>query len=327
MQRRAFVAAGLAGLIVPAATHGQSQQKNFRVAHLGGGGRTPDGGPPASLREGLRELGYVEGRNIAYEARYAEGRPERLPELAAELVRLKVDVFIAQESPAQFAAKQATSTIPIVTAPAAGDLVGTGMIASLARPGGNVTGLSDDSLPLSAKRMELLKEAVPKASVIAVLWNADDRGMTLRSQEIEKAARILKVDVQPIGVRTKEELVAALAELGRRQPGAVFVVADSLTVMNRKPIIEFLTNQRIPAMYELASFVNDGGLMAYGPDPAEMFRKAAVYVDRLLKGAKPADLPAELPTRYYLTLNQKAAEAMGLPIPPVLLLRADNIVK
>jgi putative ABC transport system substrate-binding protein len=327
MKRRTFVAAGFAGLTLVAAARGQAQQRTFRIGYLGGSGRTPDGGPPGALREGLRQLGYVEGKNTIYEARFAEGRPERLPEFAAELVRLKADVILAQGSPAQFAAKEATSTIPIVTAPAAGDLVGTGIIASLARPGGNVTGLSDDSVPLSAKRMELLKEAVPKASVIAVLWNADDRGMTLRSQELEKAARILKVEVRAIGVRNKEDLAAALSELGRRKPDAIFVVADALMFINRKLIIEFQTNERIPAMYEVANYVNEGGLMSYGPDPAEMFRKAADYVDRILRGSKPADLPAELPTRYYLALNQKAAEAMGLHFPPVLMLRADHVVK
>lgn len=327
MKRRTFVAAGFAGLIVASQVRGQAQPKVFRVGYVGGGGRPPDGGPPGALREGLRQLGYVEGRNIAYEARYGEGRLERLPELAAELVRLKVEVIVAQGSPSQFAAKQATSTIPIVTAPAAGDLVGTGIIASLARPGGNVTGLSDDSVPLSAKRMELLKEAVPKASVIAVLWNADDRGMTMRSQELERAARILKVEVHPIGVRSKEDLATALSGLGRRRPDAVFIVADALIGINRKLIIEFLSHERIPAMYEVANYVNDGGLMSYGPDPAEMFRKAADYVDRILKGAKPADLPAELPTRYYLTLNQKVAQAMDFHFPPVLLLRADHVIK
>jgi ABC-type uncharacterized transport system substrate-binding protein len=327
MKRRAFVTASLAGLVLPATTTALAQQKVFRVGLLGAGGRTSDGGPPAPLREGLRDLGYVEGKNVTYESRFAEGRPERLSAFAEELVRLKVDAIVAQGWMAQSAAKQATSVIPIVTAPAAGDLVGTGLITSLARPGGNLTGLSDDSVPLSAKRMELLKEAVPKAAVMAVLWNADDRGMTLRSQEIEKAARILKVDVRPISVRTPDDFAGAFSEMSRRRPDAVFVVADALTGMNRKSIIEFMTQQRIPAMYEFSSLVNDGGLMSYGPNPAEMFRKAAVYLDKIFKGAKPADLPAELPTRYYLTVNLKAAEAIGLTIPPVLLLRADHVVK
>jgi putative ABC transport system substrate-binding protein len=325
MKRRAFVTASFAGLVLP--VNAFAQQKVFRVGLLVAGGRTPDGGPPAPLRDGLRELGYVEGKNLAYETRFAESRPERLPAFAEELVRLKVDAIVAQGWMAQSAAKQATSVIPIVTAPAAGDLVGTGMITSLARPGGNLTGLSDDSVPLSAKRMELLKEAVPKAALMAVLWNADDRGMTLRSQEIEKAARILKVEVKAIGVRRSEDLAAAYSEISRIRPDAVFVVADALTTMNRKGIIEFMTQQRIPSMYEISSYVNDGGLMSYGPNPADMFRKAAVYLDKIFKGAKPANLPAELPTRYYLTVNLKAAEAIGLTIPPVLLLRADTVVK
>lgn len=275
----------------------------------------------------MRELGYVEGKNIAYEARFAEARFERLPELARDLVRLKVDAIVAQGGLAQFAAREATSTIPIVTAPVAGDLVATGLISSLARPGGNITGLSDDSLPLSAKRMELLKEAVPKAGSMVVLWNADDRGMTLRSRELEKAARILKLEVQPVGIRSAEDLQRALGDISNRRPDTMFVVADALTVVNRRQILEFAKTHRIPTMYEASAFVNDGGLMSYGPDLAEMLRKAAVYLDRIFKGAKPADLPAELPTRYYLTINLKAAEAIGLTIPPVLLLRADNVVK
>jgi ABC-type uncharacterized transport system substrate-binding protein len=313
--------------VLPVTTIALAQQKVFRVGLLVAGGRTPDGGPPAPLRDGLRDLGYVDGKNVTYETRFAEGRPERLPAFAEELVRLNVDAIVAQGWMAQYAAKRATSVIPIVTAPAAGDLVGTGLITSLARPGGNLTGLSDDSVPLSAKRMELLKEAVPKAALMAVLWNADDRGMTLRSQEIEKAARVLKVDVKAIGVRRAEDLATAFSEISRLRPDAVFVVADALTVMNRKAIIEFMTQQRIPSMYEVSSYVNDGGLMSYGPNPADMYRKAAVYLDKIFKGAKPADLPAELPTRYYLTVNLKAAEAIGLTIPPVLLLRADNVVK
>ena len=327
MKRRTFAVACFAGLTLPVATKAFGQQKIFRVGVLAAGGRTPDGGPPAPLRDGLRELGYVEAKNVTYETRFAEGKPERLPAFAEELVRLKVDAIVAQGWMAQFAAKQATSVIPIVGAPAAGDLVATGLITSLARPGGNLTGLSDDSLPLSAKRMELLKEAVPKAALMAVLWNADDRGMTLRSQEIEKAARILKVDVKAIGVRTAEDLPTAFSEISRHRPDAVFVVGDALTAMNRKSIIDFMTQQRIPAMYEFSSHVNDGGLLSYGPNPVEMTRKAAVYLDKIFKGAKPADLPAELPTRYYLTVNLKAAEAIGLTIPPVLLLRADSVVK
>jgi putative ABC transport system substrate-binding protein len=327
MKRRAFVAASLAGLVLPATTRSQTPQKVFRVGHLSAGGRTPDGAPPALLREGLRKLGYVEGRNISYEARFAEGKLERLPGLAAELVALKADAITVVGGPAAMAAKHATSSIPIIASVAGGDLVATGLIASAARPGGNVTGITDESVPLSAKRMEILKEAVPRAGTIAVLWNANDDAMTVRYREIEKAARILKVEVQAIGVRSPDDFAAVFAEMSRRRPDAIFLVADSLTGMNRKQVIEFAAAQRIPAMYEGSLFVQDGGLISYGPSPAESFQRTAAYLDRIFKGAKPADLPAEYPTRYYLTVNLKAAEAMGLTIPPVLLLRADNVVK
>jgi putative tryptophan/tyrosine transport system substrate-binding protein len=212
--RSALIAAVMLGMFcgsLPAAA--QTPQKVFRVGHRAAGGRTPDGAPPGALREGVRGLGYVEGQNVVYEARFAEGKMERLPDLAAELVRLKADVIVAQGGQATVAAKQATSTIPIVMVPAAGDAVVVGWIASLARPGGNVTGLSDESVQLSAKRMEILKEAVPKASVIAIaiLWNANDQGMTLRYREIEKAARILNVEVQALSVRAPDDFAIAFS--------------------------------------------------------------------------------------------------------------------
>ena len=278
----------------------QPSQKVFRVALLSGAGRTPDGAPPGLLREAMRQLGYIQGQNVAYEARFAEGDAERLPALATELVGLKVDVIATLGGPAAIAAKQATSTIPIVMARAAGDAVAAGLIASLARPGGNVTGLTDESVQLSAKRMELLKEAVPKAAVIAVLWNANDQGMTLRYQEIERAARILKVDVQALGVRRPEDFAEAFAAMTRRRPDAMFLVADPLTTMN-------------------------GGLMSYGSNIEDDFRRAAFYIDRILKGTKPANLPAEQPTRHYLTINAKTAAILGLTLPPALLFRADQL--
>jgi putative ABC transport system substrate-binding protein len=314
-------------LAAPLLAVAQPSQKVFRVGHLGAGARTPDGAPPGPLREGLRGLGYVEGRNVAYEARFAESKMERLPEMAADLVRLKVDVIVAQGWRSAMAAKQATSTIPIVMAPAAGDAVASGLIGSLARPGGNLTGLTDESVQLSAKRMELLKEAVPKAALIAIVWNSDDLGMTLRYRGIEEAARILKVEVLPLGVREPADFAAAFSTMTRRRPDALFLVADALTTMNRNQFIEFAATQRIPAMYEQGIYVRDGGLMAYGPNPEDGFRRAADYVDRILRGAKPAELPAEQPTRYYLGLNLKAAAALGLTIPPALLYRADQVVQ
>jgi putative ABC transport system substrate-binding protein len=301
--------------------------RTFTVGHLAIGPRTADGAPPAALRDGLRELGYVEGRNVAYEARFGEGKTERLPALAAELVRLKVDVIVAQGGPAVRAAKDATASIPIVVAPATGDLVAVGLIASLPRPGGNVTGLTDESVQLSAKRMEILKDAVPKASHIAVLWNENDRGMTLRYHEIEKAARILRLEVQAFGVRGPDDFPTVFATMTRRRPDALFLVADGLTITNRKQVIDFAATHRIPAMYEASLNVRDGGLMSYGPDQAEGFQRAARYVDRILKGASPSDLPAEQPTRYYLSVNLSTAAALGLTIPPSLLLRADEVLR
>jgi putative ABC transport system substrate-binding protein len=237
----------------------QPAPKVFRVGYLAIGGRTPDGAPPAPFRETLRALGYTEAKNVAYEARSAEGAAERLPGLAAELVQLKVDVIATNGRPATLAAKKATATIPIVMAVPAGDAVATGLIASLSRPGANVTGLSDESIQLSGKRMQLLKEAVPKAARIAVLWNANDQGMNLRYREIEKAARTLGVEVQALGVREPSDFATAFSAMTSRRPDAMFLVADGLTTMNRERFVEFAATQRIPAMYEWNFIVREGG--------------------------------------------------------------------
>ena len=321
----ASVAVGILSLPFLAAS--QPAQKVFLIGHLAGGGRTPDGAPPGPLRESLRGLGYVEGQNIAYQARFADAKAERLPDLAAELIRLKIDVLVTQGGLATAAAKQATSTIPIVMALASGDAVATGLIASLARPGRNITGLTDESVLLSAKRMELLKEAVPKAARIAVLWNENDQGMTLRYREIEKAARLLQVEVQALGVREPDDFDAAFSKMARQRPDAMFLVADALTNVNRKRFIEFAATQRIPAMYETDLLVRDGGLMSYGPRIEDSFRQAALYVDRILKGAKPADLPAQQPTTYNLAVNLKTAATLGLTIPPSLLVRTNDLIQ
>jgi putative ABC transport system substrate-binding protein len=321
----AIVSISLLWLALPAVA--QSVTKVYRVAILASGSRTPDGGPPRPLREALRALGYVEGRNIAFEARFAEAKFERLPEYAAELVGLKPDLIVVQGGAATEAARQATSTIPIVMAPAAGDAVEIGWIRTLARPGANITGLSDETIQLSSKRMELLKEAVPKAALIAILWNAGDRGMTLRYREIEKAARALQVEVLALGIRGPDDLPATFDALAHRKPDAIFLVSDALTNMNRKKFIDFAAAQRIPTMYEFSYYVREGGLMSYGANSEEEFREAAHYVDRILKGAKPLDLPAAQPTRYYLTVNRKTAAALGLTIPPSLQIRIDEIVE
>jgi putative ABC transport system substrate-binding protein len=312
---------------VPLLVAAQPAQKVFRVGQLVAGGRTADGGPPRPYRDTLRELGYVEGQNIVYETRFAEGRVERLPDLVAELIRLKVDVLVTQGGAATAAAKQATATIPIVMAPASGDAVAVGFIASLARPGQNITGLTDESVQLSAKRMELLKETVPKAARIAVFWNANDQGMTLRYREIEKAARILHVEVQAHGVHGPEDFDTAFSAMTRQRPDAMFLVADAITTLHRKRFIEFAATQRIPAMYEISVHVRDGGLMSYGPNFDDSFRQAAVYVDRILKGAKPADLPVQQPAKFELAVNLKTAKTLGLDVPLILQQRADEVIE
>ena len=327
LRRLALVGAMLSLLVAPGLLIAQTPPKIFRVGYLAAGGRTPDAGPPRAFRETLSALGYVEGRSIAYEVRFAEGRLDQLPALAAEIVRLKVDVIATQGGLATVAAARATSSIPIVMALSGGDAVAIGLIASLARPGGNVTGMTDEVVQLSAKRMEILREAVPKATRIAVVWNRDDAGMTLRYREIEKSARAMNVDVHALGVREPGDFERAFVEMVRRRPDALFVVADALTNVNRKHLLEFAATQRIPAMYEAGFLVREGGLLSYGPSADDEFRRAAGYVDRILKGARPADLPAEQPTRYYLYLNLKTAAILGLTLPPSLLLRADQVIE
>ena len=327
MDRRSFIGTIAGGLLaVPLATEAQRPGKVWRIGLLSGGARPPDGAPPAALRQALRDLGYVEGTSINYVGRWAETRSDRLPGLATELVGLKVDMIVTLGGPSAEAARRATSTIPIIIT-GAGDAVGTGVIASLARPGGNVTGISEQATELSAKRLELLKEAMPRATRIAVLWNADDRAMTLRYREIEKAARVLGVTIQPLGVREPDDFDVAFSAMTREPPDAVYLVTDALTTLNRRRVIDFAAAHRVPAMYENGLVVRDGGLMSYGPDLADNLRRAAVYVDRILKGAKPGELPVEQPNRYYLLVNLKTAKALGLTIPQSLLLRADEVVQ
>lgn len=311
----------------PICSRAQVSQKLRHVGLLSAGPRPPKGAVPAALNEALQALGHIEGQVIAYEARYAEGKLDTLPALAAELVQRKVDVIVINGFRAALAAKQATANIPIVLANGAGDAVATGMVASLSRPGSNVTGRSEESAQLSAKRLEILKETLPKATKIAVLWNADDLAMTLRYREIEKAAQVLRVEVQALGVREPNDFQSAFTAMTRARPDAVFLVADVLTQLNRRHLIEYAAANRVPAMYEYGAIVRDGGLMSYGTTQEEGFRTAATYVDRILRGAKPAELPVQQPTRYYLTINLKTAATLGLPIPPSVLLRADEVVQ
>jgi putative ABC transport system substrate-binding protein len=327
MDRRTFIGSlACIPLARPLDAVAQQTGKVWRIGFLASGARPSDGAPPATLRQALQELGYSDAKNVTYVGRWAEARREGLPTLAAELVALKVDLIITFGSPAASAAKEASSTIPIVMA-LSGDPEGVGLVTSLARPGGNVTGVTDNATALSAKRLELLKEAVPTAARIAVLWNARDQAMTLRYREIDRAAHVLGVSVQPLGVREPDDFDHAFAAMDRERPDALFMVTDSLTNLNRKRVLDFAEMRRIPAMYEYAPLVRDGGLISYGPSFDDMFQRAAIYVDKILKGAKPSELPVEQPTRYYLVVNLKTAKALGLKIPQPLLLRADEVIQ
>jgi len=313
-------------LAAPLTAEGQQVGKSYHIGFLAGGARPADAEPPKALRDALQELGYVEGKTVRYTGRWAEAKLERLPKFAAELVQLKVDLIVTIGGPASEAAARATATIPIVTA-GAGDVVGTGLVASLARPGGNLTGITDQAIELSAKRLEMLKEAVPKAVRVAVLWNAEDLAMTLRYREIDRAAHTLGVTIQPLGVREPNDFDAAFSAMVRDRPDALFLVTDSLTILNRRRVLEFAAAYRIPAMYEFSFLVRDGGLMSYGPDLDDSFRRAAFYVDRIFRGAKPGELPVEQPIRFYLVVNLKTARALGLTIPQSILIRADEVIQ
>ncbi len=279
-----------------------------------------------AFRQGLRALGYVEGRNITIEYRYGDGKENRLAELAADLVRLKVDLIVVGGTQAIFAVKNTTQTIPIVMG-AASDPVGTGLVASLARPGGNITGLSLLSPELSGKRLELLKEIVPKVSRVGLLSDTGNPATVLMLKETEEAARALGLHVQVIEVRSSNDFDSAFAAVKKDRVGALNVLASSVFNAHRKTIVEFATKNRLPAIYNNVEFVADGGLTAYGPNLADLYRRAATFVDKLLKGRTPADLPVEQPMKFEFIVNLKAAKAIGLTIPPNVLVRADKVIR
>ena len=280
-----------------------------------------------AFRQGLRELGWIEGQNLVIEHRFAEGRAERFPDLAAALVRLRVDVIVTSSGePAILAAKRATTTTPIVMA-ISGDPVETGLVASLARPGGNVTGLTILATEVAGKRLELLKEAVPRASRVAVLWNAAYPGKAFELRETQAAARVLGVSLWPVEVREPNDLPGAFSAIARAGPDALITFADPLTNTERRRIVDFAVRNRLPMISAVRPFADEGGLMTYGPNIADMCRRAATYVDKILKGAKPADLPVEQPTKFDLVINLKTAKALGLTIPPSVLLRADRVIE
>ena len=280
-----------------------------------------------ALDDALRQLGYVQGQHYVMERRFADGRQERLPSLAAELVRLKVDVIVTGSNPVIAAVKQATSTIPVVMA-VSRDPVGAGFIASLARPGGNITGLANDPTPeIQGKNLELLKDAVPRLSRVALLWNPADPGAEKYRNAVESGARRLGVAFRAVEVRARPELDGAFATMARERTEAVVVLQDPVLFSARRDVVRLAAQHRLPAVYAQSEFVDVGGLMSYGVNIAHQFRRSAVYVDRILKGARPGDLAVEQAAEFELTINLATAKALGLTIPPSLRLRADRVVE
>ena len=327
LSRRCFVQrAGVAGLGLLAGCGrlpGQAEPP-ARAPRIGTLVSTRD--EAEEFREGLRALGYVEGHDVTLDLRSAEGNDDRWPELAADLVHLPVDLIYAVSTPATQAAKQASSAIPIVMV-AGGNPVDTGLVASLAHPGGNVTGVSFLDRPLEGKRLELLKEAVPSIARVAVVWGQTNPALNLTWADLQGDAPALGLTLESVRVRAPEELPSALASAARAGVDAVLTLADNVVNARRPLLVEFAATHELPAMYHLRAFVSEGGLMSYAPDSREYSRRAAIYVDRILKGAKPADLPVEQPTRFEFVLNLRTAQALGLTIPQHVLLQATEVIR
>ncbi|HEV8725398.1 MAG TPA: ABC transporter substrate-binding protein [Candidatus Binatia bacterium] len=332
MNRRIFVFICLLPTVfLPAVlTAAQQSAKVPRIAFLAGGSRSGDSLLIETFWQRMKELGYIEGKNIAAEYRFAEGAPERLPNFAAELVRLNVDVIVAPGSGA-VAAKKVTNTIPIVIT-YGDDPVGSGLVASLARPGGNVTGLSGFVSELGGKNLELLKEAFPSLSRVAVFWwnRVNPSGVnqdTLVLGEMKLAAGALQVTLQSLELRGIDDFEPAFSAIKKERADALIVLRNPFTATHRTRIVEFAAKSRLPAMYGDKEFVDAGGLMSYGVDVVNLWGRAATYVDRILKGAKPADLPVEQPTKFEFIINLKTAKQIGLTIPPNVLARADKVIR
>ena len=321
-----LVAAILLLVAAPLAAEAQQPAKTHRIGVLLPVTSAAGSHQLEAFRQGLREPGYIEGKNIVLEVRWAEGRHDRLPDLASELVRLTVDVIVAGSTPGALAAKNATGTIPIVIV-LTGDPVASGLVTSLARPGGNLTGVTTLSKALSAKQFEVLKEAAPTVTRVAILLNPanPDTGPSVKG--VETAARLLGVQHRVLEVRDPNEFDNAFAAMSKERAGALIVLGDPMFMTHRTRVVGLAAKSRLPAIYGNREFVDVGGLMFYGAALSDMFHRAATYVDKILKGAKPADLPVEQPTKYQLMINLKTANALGLTIPPSLLLRADRVIE
>lgn len=327
MNRRGTVLALFALGAAPLKAFAQQQSRKVpRIGWLAPGTQASQEVSLEEYRSGMRELGYLEGRTVETEYVYADGQFDRLPGLAAELVAHKVDLIVTSSTPGSLAAKRATKTIPIVFA-VSSDPISTGVVESLARPGGNITGLSVMASELSAKRIELLHTLLPRVNRMAALWDSSNPGMALRVRETQVAAEQLRIAFFDAGTRDLEGLEAMFAEILRQRPGALLVTAEPFTNRHRDRILEFAMRNRIPAMYEESRFVEAGGLLSYGPNILDMYRRSAIYVDKILKGAKPSDLPVEQPTKFELVINLKTAKALGITIPQSVLVRVDKTIQ
>jgi putative tryptophan/tyrosine transport system substrate-binding protein len=328
-RRRLLIALGAGALAAPLSAFAQQPGKVRRIGFLGARSRSTQSNPDVyydAFVQGMRELGYVEGKNLVIEWRFADGKYERLPGLAAELVRLKPEVIVTHSTPATKALQQATSTIPIVTA-AVGDPVGSSMAASLAHPGGNITGLSTIATDVSTKHLELLKTMVPVLSRTAVLVNPGNSSHPANLKSVQATALQLGVKVLSVDARTPEEIERGFAAMKRERADAIIILTDPFFSGQRRQVTELAARNRLPSMFEFREDVAAGGLMSYGPNLTDQYRRVATYVDKILKGAKPGDLPIEQPTTIHLAINRKTAKALGLSISEQLLLRADEVVE
>jgi ABC-type uncharacterized transport system substrate-binding protein len=329
MNQKVFVLALCAMLFaLCSSVEAQQPKKILRIGYLVSSDRATEFTRSEAIRLALRKLGYIDGQNIVIEYRYAEGKQDRWPALAAELVRLKVDVIVVTGGAIWVqAAKNATKTIPIVMVGTGGDPVEEGLVESLARPGGNVTGVTNLSTDLDGKRLELLKETVAKLSRVAVLYNPVTPGIVLELEEVQTAARALAITIQPWEVRPADGFDKVFSAMDKRRPDGLLVLAGPLMGANGKRIVGLALKSRLPSVYINSEYVNAGGLMSYGADLADSYRRVAIYVDKILKGAKPADLPVEQPTKFELTINLKTAKQIGLTIPQRVLGRADKVIR
>jgi putative ABC transport system substrate-binding protein len=330
MDRRRFLLTSMAGAVAaPLAVEAQQASGPPRIGYMAINLKGGDPSAPHALLQGLRDLGYVEGKNLVIEYRDAEGKPDRFPRLAAELAALKVSVIVAGGGTlGAMAAKQATSTIPIVFG-AAGDPVSEGLVTSLARPGGNVTGLAVNSPELASKSLELLKQAVPGLTQVALLLKPDSGPPAVTQERIktwDAAARALGMRLQVVEARGPENFDRGFSDMARARASALTVVSTPVFDAEPRRLVELAARHRLPAVYTFKAYVEAGGLMSYGPDISDLFRRAAVYVDKILKGARPGELPVEQPTKFELVINLKTAKALGLTIPPSLLARADQVI-